>query len=65
MSGGRTDAKIDFSLQIFLFTFLGKKWIDLERKKTPQIVCEPSQKASAVAMECGVASFFELGKFIC
>ena len=58
MSGGRTDAKIDFSLQIFLFTFLGKKWIDLERKKTPQIVCEPSQKASPVAANILYLQFF-------
>ena len=27
--------------------------------------CGPSQRASTVAMECGVVSFLELGDFIC
>ena len=52
MSGGRTDAKIDFSLQIFLFTFLGKKWIDLERN-TYLTDCRLAQKARGPEIWCG------------
>ena len=39
--------------------------MDLFREKhTPQTECGPSQRVSAVALKCGVISFYGLGNFI-
>ena len=43
---------------------IGKKWILFREKHTPQTECGPSQRVSAVALKCGVISFYELGSFI-
>ena len=46
-------------------TEIGKRWICLDSKRSTFSGCGPSQRVSSLAMECGVASFFELGEFIC
>ena len=43
---------------------IGKKWILFREKHYLQTVCEPSQRVSAVALKCGVVSYYGLGNFI-
>ena len=42
---------------------IGKKWIYLEKKHTPQTGCGPSHEVRG-ASKYGIVSFYELGNFI-
>ena len=46
-------------------TVIGKRWICSDSERSTLCGCGPLQRASVSAMEYGVASFCDLGEFIC